>query len=217
MNYPNWQEEKKLLKQNFKFIAGVDEVGRGAWAGPIVAATVIFDQKFIDNNQRLIYNNFEINDSKKLTPLKREKLFEFIIQNALAWQTAMISEKIIDQIGITKANILVIKKAIEKLPIKSDYILVDAVKLLDYSIPSKSIIKGDQKVYSISAASILAKVVRDRLLIQLHKKYPEYGFDQHKGYGTKKHYNFLRQYGPCEIHRKSYKPIELACRKVACR
>ncbi|MBI4652702.1 ribonuclease HII [Candidatus Kuenenbacteria bacterium] len=212
MNYPNWQEEKELLKQNFQFIAGVDEVGRGAWAGPIVAAAVIFDQKFIYDNPQLIYNKFEITDSKKLTPKKREELFEFIIQKALAWQTAMISEKVIDQIGITQANILVMQNAIEKLPIKPDYILIDAIEFLDYPIPFKAIIKGDQKVYSIAAASIVAKVVRDRFLIQLHKQYPNYGFDQHKGYGTKKHYNSLHQYGPCEIHRKSYKPVKLACR-----
>ncbi|HHE64580.1 MAG TPA: ribonuclease HII, partial [Bacteroidetes bacterium] len=196
---PNRKEENKLKRFGYKNIAGVDEAGRGSWAGPIVAAAVILPAKF---------NLSGINDSKKLTPKKREELYEKIIGKVVDYNVYILSNKEIDKECVGKANIKVLKKAVTGLKKKVDYALIDSFKIKIPHIKSTSIVKGDTKVLSIAAASIIAKVTRDRLMVKYDKKYPKYGFASHKGYGTKKHHQNLYRYGVSLIHRRSYQPIK---------
>ncbi len=177
-------------------VAGMDEAGRGPLAGPVVCACVIMPlekDKIIDG----------INDSKKLTPKKREELFEKIVATAIAYSIIEVDEETIDRINILQATKLGMKKAVEGLTVKPAVVLIDAVKI-DCDIPQEDIIKGDAKSYNIASASILAKVYRDRLMINLAKTYPEYHFEKHKGYGTKDHIDALKKYGKCKIHRNSF-------------
>jgi len=179
-----------------KIIAGIDEAGRGPLAGPVVCAAVIMpldEDKIIEG----------INDSKKLTEKKREKLEILIKEKALAYSVVEIDEKIIDEINILNATKLGMKKALEALKVIPEIVLIDAVKI-DTALPQENIIKGDALSYNIAAASILAKVHRDRFMIQLDKKYPEYQFAKHKGYGTKIHIEALKKYGKSPIHRESF-------------
>lgn len=188
--------ELEYYKSGKKLIAGVDEAGRGPLAGPVCVAAVImpFEQdKIIE----------EINDSKKLTEKKREQLFEKIKNTAISYNIVFVDEKTIDSINILNATKLGMKQAIENLRVKPELVLIDAVKI-DTCVPTESIIKGDAKSYNIAAASILAKVTRDKLMVELDKKYPEYNFKKHKGYGTKEHVENLKKYGKCEIHRNSF-------------
>lgn len=188
--------ELEYYKSGKKLIAGVDEAGRGPLAGPVCVAAVImpFEQdKIIE----------EINDSKKLTEKKREKLFEKIKNTAISYNIVFVDEKTIDSLNILNATKLGMKQAIEGLSVKPELVLIDAVKI-DTCVPTESIIKGDAKSYNIAAASILAKVTRDKLMVDLDKKYPEYNFKKHKGYGTKEHIENLKKYGKCEIHRNSF-------------
>jgi ribonuclease HII len=196
MKSPHEREEKKLRRAGFKLVAGVDEAGRGALAGPIVAAAVI-----LPVNHRLS----GIKDSKQLSPEKREYLFKIITKKAIAWSLRQVLPRQIDKKGIQPANRLVLKTAAQKLEIKPDYILIDALELKVGKIPSKSIIRGDEKILCIAAASIIAKVIRDRLMLKKHRQYPRYQFNQHKGYGTKLHYDRIKKYGPSVIHRRSFK------------
>lgn len=188
--------ETKYYNQNIKLIAGVDEAGRGPLAGPVCVAAVIMPY---DKNEIIE----EINDSKKLTEKKREKLFDLIIEKAISYKIVLINEKIIDEINILNATKLGMKQAIEGLSVKPELVLIDAVPL-DLNIKNESIIKGDAKCYNIAAASILAKVTRDRLMVELDQKYPNYNFKKHKGYGTKEHIENLKKFGKCEIHRNSF-------------
>ncbi len=177
-------------------VAGMDEAGRGPLAGPVVCACVIMPlekEKLIDG----------INDSKKLSPKKREELFEKIVKTAISYSIVEVDEKTIDRINILQATKLGMKKAFESLSVKPAIVLIDAVKL-DIDIKQENIIKGDAKSYNIASASILAKVYRDRLMVKLSKDYPEYHFDKHKGYGTKEHIDALKKYGKCPIHRDSF-------------
>ena len=183
-------------KYEGKLIAGIDEAGRGPLAGPVVCACVIMS---LDKDLMLE----EINDSKKLTEKKREKLFDQILERAVAYSIVEIDEKTIDEINILNATKLGMKRALEGLKIKPDIVLIDAVKI-ESEIPQENIIKGDALSYNIASASILAKVHRDRLMIGLDEKYPQYGFAKHKGYGTKVHIEALKQHGKCEIHRDSF-------------
>ncbi|TSC95451.1 MAG: ribonuclease HII [Parcubacteria group bacterium Athens1014_10] len=203
---PDFSYETKLLKKGFKNIAGLDEVGRGSLAGPIVAGAVILNSKqYIKiKNKNLKYS---IKDSKKLSPKQREKLFEIITSRVSAWAIGAINEKIIDKIGIAKANALVIKKAAKNLNVKPDFLLIDGnLKIDKIVIPNYNVIKGDEKIFSCACASILAKVYRDRLMKEkFHKKYQLYGFDKHKGYGTKYHLEMIERHGLCPLHRKSFK------------
>ena len=187
--------DKEYQTNKIKLIAGVDEAGRGPLAGPVAVASVIMplDKDIIEG----------VNDSKKLTEKKREKLFDEIIEKAIAYHIELVDHKTIDEINILNATKLGMKTCIEKLSIKPDLVLIDAVKL-DVQVPTESIIKGDAKSYNIACASILAKVSRDRLMLELDEIYPEYGFKKHKGYGTKAHIEALKQYGKCEIHRDSF-------------
>lgn len=185
--------EKKF---NCKLIAGVDEAGRGPLAGPVVCACVIMpmeSEKIIDG----------VNDSKKLSAKKREELFDKIVDIAISYSIVEIDEKTIDEINILQATKLGMKRAVENLKVMPDLVLVDAVKI-DVALLQENIIKGDALSYNIAAASILAKVHRDRLMENFDKKYPEYGFAKHKGYGTKAHIEALKKYGKCEIHRETF-------------
>lgn len=189
--------ENELYKKGINLIAGVDEVGRGPLVGPVVTAAVILPPDFYDER---------IQDSKKLTEKKRELLYSVIYENAISIGIGMSSNEIIDEINILEATKKAMKEAINNLSIKPEHILIDAVKL-DIDIPSTSIIKGDAKSQSIAAASIVAKVTRDRMMIELDKKHPEYDFKNNKGYGTKKHIDAIYKYGVLKEHRKTFAPI----------
>ncbi len=186
--------EKELLSKGYKYIAGVDEVGRGPLAGDLVVSATIMDLENIVAG---------VNDSKKLTEKKREKLYPDIISHALSYSIVHISPAVIDDINILQATKLAMERSIEELSIKPDFVLVDAMKL-DLDVPYTSIIKGDANSYSIAAASILAKVTRDREIVALATKYPQYAFDKNKGYGTAVHIEAIKTYGPCDIHRRSF-------------
>ena len=192
------KEEQILRQKGFQFIAGADEAGRGPLAGPVVAASVIFPEG---------YRNKEIQDSKKLTDLKREQLFIEIKNIAISYAIGIVGWKQIDEMGILNATKLAMRRAVLKLNPKPDFILSDAVPLNITGIAQKAIIHGDEKVFSISAASILAKVTRDHLMQKYHKKYPKYGFGQHMGYATEIHLKAIKKYGPSPIHRLSFAPL----------
>lgn len=193
--------EKDIYEKGFSFIAGCDEAGRGPICGPVVCAAVIFPKDYI---------NAEINDSKKLSEKKREELYQEITKNALSYAVVAVSNQEIDRINIYAASRIGMVRAIKKLNIVPDYILTDAMPLLDFfSIPKEAIIKGDAKAQCIAAASILAKVTRDHIMMELDKKYPEYNLKKHKGYPTKEHLELLEKYGPVkEIYRYSYNPVK---------
>src|SRR5574344_2775203 len=185
--------EKELYKNNIKLIGGIDEAGRGPLIGPVVAACVILPVNF--------YNE-RINDSKKLSEKLREELYDVIMKNAISVGVGIVDEKVIDKINILEATKLAMKDSINNLSIKPQHLLIDAVKL-DVDIPSTSIIKGDALSESIASASIIAKVTRDRMLIELDKLHPEYGFKKNKGYGTKMHIDAIKKYGVLKEHRKT--------------
>lgn len=186
--------EKQYLEKGYKFIAGMDEAGRGPLAGPVTAACCIMDLSHIISG---------INDSKKIPGKKREVLFNSITDNAFSYRIADIDNNIIDEINILEATKKAMKIASGNLAIKPEIILIDAVKD-NFGVPSLSMIHGDALSYSIAAASILAKVHRDDLMKKYAELYPEYGFEKHKGYGTKLHIEMLKKYGPCPIHRKTF-------------
>ena len=189
--------ENELYNNEINFIAGIDEVGRGPLVGPVVTAAVILPKDFYDER---------INDSKKLTEKKRELLYDVIMENALSVGIGISSPEVIDEINILNATKKAMIEAINNLSVKPEHLLIDAVKL-DIDIPQTSIIKGDAKSESIAAASIIAKVTRDRMMVELDKKYPMYDFKHNKGYGTKKHIEALYKYGPLKEHRKSFAPV----------
>ena len=190
------QMENELHNQGIKYICGIDEAGRGPLAGPVVVASVVMPEDSMIEG---------VNDSKKVSEKKREMLYEKIIEEAISYSVAIISEKEIDEINILNATKHGLTTAISELEVKPDLILVDALeKINTLGIPYKSIIKGDAIAYSISAASIIAKVTRDRIMRQMDEIYPEYGFAAHKGYGTAKHIAAIKEYGLCEIHRRSF-------------
>lgn len=186
--------EKQYLEKGYKFIAGMDEAGRGPLAGPVTAACCIMDLSHIISG---------INDSKKIPEKKREVLFNSITDNAFSYRIADIDNNIIDEINILEATKKAMKIASGNLAIKPEIIFIDAVKD-NFGVPSLSLIHGDALSYSIAAASILAKVHRDDLMKKYAELYPEYGFEKHKGYGTKLHIEMLKKYGPCPIHRKTF-------------
>jgi len=190
--------ERELYDNGIELIAGVDEVGRGPLIGPVVAAAVI-----LPKNYRLE----GLNDSKKLSEKKRDMFYEIINKDAIAIGIGIIDEKVIDEVNIYEASKLAMIGAINSLDIKPEHVLIDAMPL-DLEMPSTSIIKGDAKSLSIAAASVIAKVTRDRMMYELDEKYPEYGFASHKGYPTKKHIEALKKYGLIEGYRKTYTPIK---------
>lgn len=188
--------ENKLYSEGLKYIAGIDEAGRGPFAGPVVVGIAIMKpDSFIEG----------VNDSKKISEKKRELLYEQITNEAIDWSVGIVDQNEIDEINILNATKKALHMAITNLKIKPDRILVDALEHIDTcGIPYTSIIKGDAKVYSISAASIIAKVTRDRMMKEYDEIYPEYGFAGHKGYGTAKHIQAIKAYGPCPLHRKTF-------------
>lgn len=201
MKYNMYEFEEDLYSKGYKFIAGTDEAGRGPLVGPVVAGCVVLP---------IGYKNDMINDSKKLTEKKREELYDIIMKDAISVGVGIVSAKEIDEINILeasrKAMILAYEEANKKVNI--DYLLTDAMKIETLSIPVEKIIKGDAKSISIAAASIIAKVTRDRMLLELDKKYPMYGFKDHKGYPTKKHLEAIKKYGIFDEYRKTYKPVK---------
>ena len=198
---PSRTEEKKLAKQGYELIAGVDEAGRGALAGPVAAAAVILPLRlkgaWLD----------QVRDSKQLSPAKREFLFHNIHQIAISIGISLAPPDVIDAQGIIKATRLAMKLAIDQLSPPPESLLIDYMHLPDVPLPQKGITNGDELCFSIACASIMAKVARDHLMIELDRTYPGYGLAQHKGYGTEKHLSCLRQLGPSPIHRQSFQPI----------
>lgn len=187
--------EDKLYSEGYNFVCGVDEAGRGPLCGPVVAAAVILPKdEYIEG----------VNDSKKLTEKKREKLYDDIMMKAVAVSIGISDVDVIEKVNILNATKLAMKQAIEKLSIKPDYVLIDGNKMIDINIKAETVVSGDAKSESIAAASIIAKVTRDRMLIEFDKKYPEYGFAKHKGYGTKSHIEAIQKYGLTDIHRPSF-------------
>ena len=195
MPVPDLSFEHEAYRQGYRLIAGIDEVGRGSLAGPVVAAAVILPPGLIIDG---------VNDSKKLTPARREVLYHVIHQHALATGIGVVGNEDIDRINILRATIMAMEMAVKNLKIPPDYLLIDAVSLSDSRIPHRPIIKGDMLSVSIASASIVAKVTRDRLMTEEHSLFPQYNFMTHKGYGTRDHVSRLRLYGPSVIHRKSF-------------
>ena len=190
--------EKELYNNGINLIAGVDEVGRGPLIGPVIAAAVILPKN---------YKLEGLTDSKKLSEKKRDKFYEIIKRDAISIGIGLMDEKVIDDVNIYEATKLAMKEAINNLDIKPEHILIDAMPL-ELSIPTTSIIKGDAKSESIAAASVIAKVTRDKMMYDLDKEYPMYGFKNHKGYPTKKHIEALKEYGLIDGYRKTYQPIK---------
>lgn len=190
------EEELKLYENNIEYICGIDEAGRGPLAGPVVVGAVIFPKdSFIEG----------VNDSKKISEKKREKIYEQIIEEAISYSVGIVDQKTIDEINILNATKLGVKIALEGLKQRPDVIMVDALTNMDtLGIPYISVVKGDAKNYSIAAASIIAKVTRDRIMREWDEIYPIYGFAKHKGYGTAEHIRIIKENGPCVLHRKSF-------------
>lgn len=194
--------ENEKYNEGYKIICGVDEAGRGPLAGPVYAAAVILEKgQTIEG----------VNDSKKLSEKKRELLFDKIINECKDYSIGTASEKEIDELNILQATFLAMKRAVDGLSIKPDCALVDGNQIPNLDCDVTTVVKGDAKSESIAAASILAKVSRDRYMLEMAEKYPQYGFEKHKGYGTKLHYEMIEKYGICDIHRKSF------LKKVLCK
>ena len=187
--------ENELYGKGFELVAGIDEAGRGPLAGPVCAAAVILPKDTVIEG---------INDSKKLSPKKRDKLFDVIIGCAVAYSVEFVSPEVIDSINIRQATSLAMHNALANLDVPADFVIIDGNDNIPYDIPYRYVIKGDAKSQSIAAASILAKVSRDRFMTDLAAEYPEYVFEKHKGYGTKLHIEMIRKYGVSAVHRKSF-------------
>ncbi len=189
------QYERDLWDRGIQYVAGIDEAGRGPLAGPVVAAAVIFPHDVFISG---------VNDSKKLSPKQREALYPMIQDKAIVFSTGLVNEKEIDRINILQASYRAMRMAIGSLNTRPDHLLIDGRPLPEKFYPQTAIEGGDRKSFSIAAASIIAKVTRDRLMIEYDKKYPQYGFARHKGYGTKAHLEAIHQHGLCDIHRKTF-------------
>lgn len=187
--------EKELMAEGYNIVCGIDEAGRGPLAGPVCAAAVILP---IDTEIE------GLNDSKKLSEKKRDALFDVVKEKALAWSIVMVDEKTIDEINILQATLLAMRRAVETLEIKPDAALIDGNQKPGLSVEERTVVNGDAKSMSIAAASILAKVSRDRFMLELDEKYPQYQFAKHKGYGTKLHYEMIAEHGICEEHRRTF-------------
>jgi len=242
MKYPNFNEEKKLYNRGYKIVVGIDEVGKGPLAGPVIACAFCFrkgDRSLASIEAKLRktaklqgFAKFQVKDSKKLSAKQREEIYEIFKNNPdVEWGIGRVSEKVIDKINIFQATKLAMQRAVINLEknldkkneniknrsvqkkcdrtnfVQGSFLIIDGNFGIDIDLPQKSIIKADQKVFSVAAASIVAKVTRDRMMINYHKKYPDYGFDRHKGYATKNHYAILNKCGPCKLHRISFNLI----------
>jgi ribonuclease HII len=198
---PSFAEEKLLQEQGYRYIAGVDEVGRGALMGPVMAAAVILPESFKARWKS------RVRDSKQLTPETREYLFDYILEASISYGIGSCPNGKIDEVGIARATCLAMMEAVAQLNPPPEFLLIDYVKLTELSLPQKGIKHGDSLVFSIACASIIAKVTRDRLVVEMDKDYPGYGFALHKGYGTEEHLKCLREKGPCPLHRRSFSPV----------
>lgn len=195
--------ENELRKNGYATIAGIDEAGRGPLAGPVVAAAVLFDFEEIPPALT------KLADSKKLTARQRATLYDAILEHAAAYGIGIVDHVLIDEINILQATFVAMHRAIDGLAAFPDLVVIDGnLPLPRYRRPQRSVVDGDALIFSIAAASVLAKVTRDRLMERFHEQYPQYCFDRHKGYGTKLHLEALREHGPCEIHRRSFAPVK---------
>jgi ribonuclease HII len=201
MQKPSFAEEQRLVKQGYRFIAGIDEVGRGPLAGPVIAAAVILPPNFDARWLALV------RDSKQLTAKRRESLFPLIARAAIGIGIGLLPPDAIDAHGIVKATRLAMCSAVGHLPHPPDFLLIDYLRLPELDVPQKNITKGDSISFSIACASIVAKVVRDRIMVALDEIYPNYGFARHKGYATREHLSNLRRWGACPIHRRCFAPV----------
>jgi len=198
---PTFAEEKRLIAQGYRLIAGIDEAGRGPLAGPVVAAALI-----LPFEERPSWLSL-VRDSKQLTPSQREAIFDRMLESGVAFGVGVVSHEVIDERGIAPATRLAMRHAIEQLSTRPDYLLIDYMRLPDVRIPQKGVVDGDSICVSIAAASIVAKVTRDRLMVELDSQFPGYGLAQHKGYGTLGHLKVLQRLGPCSLHRKTFMPV----------
>jgi ribonuclease HII len=190
--------EGRARASGFTCIAGLDEAGRGPLAGPVVAAAVVLPGGLLIPG---------LTDSKKVPEPSRQRLFDVIREQAVCCGIGIVDERTIDEVNIYQATIIAMERALEALVPRPDYLLLDAITLPRIPLPQKPLIKGDCRSHSIAAASILAKVTRDRLMLELHEKYPLYNFQKHKGYGTREHLALIREHGPCDAHRKTFHPV----------
>ena len=196
---PDFSLEKEMHSLGHRLVAGIDEAGRGPLAGPVTAAAVILPQG---------YHHSDVNDSKKLSESRREKVYEDLTADEeVVWAWGLVEAREIDRINILRATHLAMARAVEGLPVEPDIALVDGREVKGLPVPHRAVIKGDTLSLSIAAASIIAKVERDRMMRKYAVEFPEYGFAKHKGYGTKMHLEGLQKYGPCAIHRKSFAPV----------
>jgi ribonuclease HII len=198
---PSFAEEIALRAGGFNIIAGIDEVGRGALMGPVVAAAVVLPPVIKDKWKQ------KVRDSKQLTAAEREYLFGFIVETAVTYGLGECSNKVIDDVGIAKATRLAMVEAVRKCDPAPEFLLIDFVKLKESPLPQKGITHGDAIVFSIACASIIAKVTRDKIITEMDRRFPGYGFATHKGYGTEQHLKCLKEKGPCSLHRRSFSPI----------
>ncbi len=194
--------EREARMQGYRLIAGLDEAGRGPLAGPVVAAAVILPDGLLIPG---------VTDSKALSPKQRDRLFGVVSDQAIASAVGVVDVDTIDRVNIYQATIIAMERAVEALTAAPEYLLIDALALPRIPLPQKAIIKGDCLSHSIAAASIIAKVTRDRLMEELHEQYPQYNFKKHKGYGTAEHLELLRAHGPCTAHRRSFEPVASLC------
>lgn len=204
VSYPHLQEEKALIRRGYRRIAGLDEVGRGSWAGPVVAAAVVLPLEWRDLEAKLL----GVRDSKLLTSRRREEVLEKIIEVALGIGVGVVPPHLIDEMRIVAATRLAMSRALDVLPLRPDYLLVDFLPLPGEPLPHKSIVRGDNLSLSIACASIVAKVERDRMMVALEERYPGYGFARHKGYGTREHRKALMRLGLTPLHRLSFAPMK---------
>jgi len=193
-----WFFERSAREAGYTCIAGLDEAGRGPLAGPVVAAAVVLPDGLLIPG---------LTDSKQVSEKKRDKLFDIIREQAICYGIGIADERTIDDVNIYQATIIAMERSLEALHPEPDYLLLDAITLPRVPIPQKSLIRGDCRSHSIAAASILAKVTRDRMMLELHDQYPQYNFRKHKGYGTREHLEALRMHGPCDAHRKTFNPV----------
>jgi len=195
-----WFFERCAREEGYTCIAGLDEAGRGPLAGPVVAAAVVLPSGLLIP---------DLTDSKKVSEKRRNRLFDIICERAICYGIGIADEQTIDTVNIYQATIVAMELSLETLRPQPDYLLLDAISLPRVPIPQKPLIKGDCRSHSIAAASILAKVTRDRIMIELHDQYPQYNFRKHKGYGTREHLEALYRHGPCDAHRKTFNPVAL--------
>ncbi len=209
MKFPTYKHEQKKFHEGFLLVAGCDEVGIGPLAGPVIAATVVLDPDSIDGKRTKSKWWYRVRDSKTTSEAEREELVEFIKDHSLDFGVGIVSRETIDEINIHQAGMLAMEKSVSSLKQPPDFLFLDGIhKIKSISVPQQPVISGDEKILSISAASIVAKVARDQILKQLHETFPEYGFDQHKGYGTKFHRAAILKYGVTPAHRHSFSFVQ---------